>query len=306
MRLLQSFLLLLFVSPSLFSQINLSDSTFQAVGYWNKGEKQVYTITNESYKIEGADTARLEFLKYSVDITVADSTADSYIIDWLYRDYELESDNEFTRRLMSLNENMKVRIKTDEFGMFKEVVNWEELRETVLKALEVLKKEFSAVPNMDQIVDQTGRLFSSREAIESAAVKEIQQFYTFHGGKYKLGEELTNKIKLPNLYQGDKPFDTEITVWLDELAPDDRNAVLRTKQTVDSEQLTKATFNYLVSTAEALGTEPPKADEFPALTTEIWVASRIHNTGWVIYSVETREVSAEGTTRVQNRIIEIQ
>jgi hypothetical protein len=38
---------------------------------------------------------------------------------------------------------------------------------------------------------------------------------------------------------------------------------------------------------------------------ETWSASRIHESGWVIYSIETKKVVAEGTTQINERIIEI-
>ena len=38
---------------------------------------------------------------------------------------------------------------------------------------------------------------------------------------------------------------------------------------------------------------------------ENWSASRIHESGWVIYSIETKKVVAEGTTQINERIIEI-
>lgn len=96
------------------------------------------------------------------------------------------------------------------------------------------------------------------------------------------------------------------TVWLDELNPDDNNFIVRMTQTIDSKQLTKAVYDYLVKMSETLNVAAPESKDMPLVTNEIRIASRIHGSGWIIYSVETREVNAEGQTNIEERIIEIQ
>ena len=78
------------------------------------------------------------------------------------------------------------------------------------------------------------------------------------------------------------------------------------KQIVNSEQLTKTTFDYLTKMSETMKVPGPQWDGFPPLKNETWTSSRIHNAGWVIYSIETQEVSAEGVTNVKENIIELQ
>ena len=54
------------------------------------------------------------------------------------------------------------------------------------------------------------------------------------------------------------------------------------------------------------GKNIPERKDFPSLTNETYTASRIHGeTGWIIYSIETKEVKAEETTNIEERIIEI-
>lgn len=286
-------------------QINRNDSTVQVVGYWDHHEKQTYHVSQEKLKIKDADTTSREMFKYVVDIKIADSTATSYTIDWFYHDYDIQTKNEIEKKLLSLVEDMTVTIKTDELGTFNEVVNWKDIRDYIFKAADLLKKETKEIPNMDKIITQIKEMYSTKESIEAAAINEIQQFYSFHGGKYKLGQENTVDIQLPNL-MGGKPFDGKVTSWLDEINPDDNNSVLRTTQVVDSEQLTKTTFDYLSKMAETMQTTVPKWEEFPSLKNEVRVASRVHGSGWIIYSVQTKEVTAEGYTHIDETIIEIQ
>lgn len=297
------FALLLIIKT--YGQINMNDSTVQVIGYWDKNEKQTYIVTNESYKVKDSDTTSRESYKYAVDITIVDSTADSYTIDWFYHDYDIKADNELIKKLSSIAEDMTVTILTDGLGAFKEVKNWKDIRDFILKGTKILKKETKDIPNIDKVIKQMEDMYSTKESIEAAAIKEIQQFYTYHGGKYKLGEEISASMKVANLYGGE-PFDTEVTLWLDEINTEDNNSIIRMQQIVNSEQLTKTTFDYLTKMSETMKVPGPKWDGFPPLKNETWTSSRIHNAGWVIYSIETQEVSAEGVTNVKENIIELQ
>ncbi len=305
MRRLQIFGLTLFLSINVFGQINMNDSTAQVIGYWDMNEKQSYTVTQDNFKITDSDTTSREFHKYTVDITIVDSTANSYLIEWLYRDYEIQSDNELIQKLSSITEDMTVRIRTDELGVFQEVVNWKEVRDYILKATKLMDKETKNIPNMDKFINQIEGMYGTKESIELGAVKEMQQFYTFHGAKYELGEEYNIDMQAANLYGGD-PFDMRVIVWLDELNPQNNNFIIRMQQTIDSEQLTEATYDYLTKIAETMETPAPEKEDIPSLTNDTWTVSRIHGSGWIIYSIETKEVKAEGVTNIEERIIEIQ
>jgi hypothetical protein len=305
MKRLQILGLAILLSVGAFGQINMNDSTAQVIGYWDMNEKQSYIVTQEKFKIKDSDTTSREFYKYAVDMTIVDSTANSYVIDWFYKDYEIQSDNELIQKLASITEDMTVRVRTDELGAFQEVINWKEVRDYILKGTKLLKKETKNIPNMDKFIKQLEGMYSTKESIELGAVKEMQQFYTFHGAKYEFGQEYNADMKVANLYGGE-PFDTKVTVWLDELNPDDNNFIIRMQQTVDSEQLTNATFDYLVKMSETMKVPAPKKEEIPPLTNDTWTASRIHGTGWIIYSIETKETKAEGQTNIEERIIEIQ
>ncbi len=286
------------------SQINTSDSTVQVVGYWDMNESLTYLVFNESVRTEGSDTISYEFTRYEVDVTIVDSTANSYTVKWYYRDYYIETDNEVMKRLSSIFEDMSVLITTDELGTFQEILNWEEIKTFMLITTALLREEFKGIPNMDQFIAHLEELYSTKEAIQNSAIDEIHQYYYFHGLKYKLHDEFTSQSKIQNRFGGE-PFNADITFWLDEINSDDNNAIFRMTQVIDSVELTNATFEYLTSMANMLGTPPPSRDDFPALTNEITRASRIHGSGWVIYSIDTKEVKAENVLQVDTRIIEL-
>ncbi len=299
-------IVLTFFVSNAFGQISIEDSTAQVVSYWNVGEKQNYSISLQKIKLREADTISNELMTYNVDISVIDSTANSYAIEWRYYNYKTNSTNELTKKLTSIGEDIKVIIELDEFGVVEAVRNWEEVRDYMKRSMSQIQEEVKDLLQIDKIFKQIEELYSSKEAIESVAIQDVQQFHSYHGGRYILNEILEFSIKVPNIINPQQPLDSEVTMYLDELNPDDENFIIRSIQEVDSDQLTETTYQYIKQMTETLGVETPKKEEIGKLTNVTTTASRIHETGWLIYSVQTKNVStSEGTTNIEERIIEL-
>ncbi|MCF8272378.1 MAG: hypothetical protein K9I95_00950 [Flavobacteriaceae bacterium] len=295
---------LFILSSSLFGQISIKDSTVQVIGYWSKNEIQSYDVTYEKLKIKKKDTISRELMKYEVDIKIIDSTENSYTIEWFYKNHSIDTENELVRKLTSIANDISVKIKTDELGAFIEVINWEEVRDYITKITETLKNELKDVPNYEKIIANVMNIYSTKESIEANAIKDALQFYKFHGVKYNLGEELTGKLETSNNY-GEKPFETDVRYSLDQINETDGNSILRSNEVINSEQLTDATYNYLKKLG-IYGDKFPPRNKFPSLINVTNTASRIHGeSGWVIYSIETKEIISEETTNIEERVIEI-
>ena len=304
MKKLLVFGIIFLISSNLFSQISIKDSTVQVIGYWSKYDKQSYDVTYEKYKVKNKDTISRELMKYEVDVKIIDSTANSYTIEWFYKNYSIDTENELVRKLTSIANDISVKIKTDEYGAFVEVIDWEEVRDYLEKVTEKLKVELKDVPNYKEIIANVMSIYSTKESVEANAIKDALQFYKFHGVKYKLGEELTGKLETSNNFGG-KPFETDVQYSLDEINETDGNSILRSNEIINSKELTDATYNYLKKLG-TFGDKFPPRNKFPSLTNETNTASRIHGeTGWIIYSIETKTVTAEETTNIEERIMEI-
>lgn len=91
-------------STTALGQINMADSTVQVIGYWDNKEKQTYSVTYDKYQLKAADTLSKEQINYEVEVTIIDSTAKSYTIEWFYKDFKINSDNQFTKKLASISQ----------------------------------------------------------------------------------------------------------------------------------------------------------------------------------------------------------
>ena len=294
----------LLLNLPLLSQINTADSSAQAVAYWAKGDKQTYVVTDDKFKIKNGDTTSKERISYEVEISVLEAKEKSYTIQWLYSNFKTTSDNATMKKILGSTQSNKVIYKTDEMGSFFEVVNWKEIRDFIKKSTDLLAKDYSNIPEMDKLLKQIAQLYSSKEAIESSGIKDIQQFHTFHGGKYRLGEVVEGKIKVANIFGGE-PFDATMQVYLDEMNVKENNYLLRSFQETDKEQLISATLDYLKKMSETLKIKAPTRDDVKDLKNELATASLIHDSGWNVYTIQTLTVSSNDITQVEERVIEL-
>lgn len=285
------------------AQIEPKDSTFQVIGYWSKGEKQSYSVTESKIKINKTDTTSKETTNYKLDVTVLDSTDKNYKLEWKYSGYTTSDKSDMVKDLSSLAEGMKMIVVTNENGEFQELENWKEIQEITKKAMNGLQNKYASLPNIKQIVESVNEKFATKELVEANCTKEVVQFLSFHGGKYKLGEVLTGKSE--QMSGLGKPIDNNYEILLDELNIADNNGVFRMSQTLDSKQLTDQTYE-LIKKMMPKGNKIMPRDKMPELTNSTELASRIHNAGWVIYSIETKITNSLDVQSIEERVIDIQ
>src|SRR5690606_26923302 len=219
-----------------------------------------------------------------------------------YKNFDFSNVDATDKKLLSLSKDMKVIYATDEFGSFVEVVNWKEIRNYMMKGIDILKDDIRVHDAQEKILQQVELTFSTKEAIEAIAIKDIQQFHNFHGGKYKLGELVEGSMQLPNVI-GKEPFDVEVTISLDEINTENYDFLLTSTQSVNKDQLTNATYEYLVAMADLIKETPPKRDDLKDLTNKSLTTSRINDIGWIIYSLQTTTVTSDSSTIIEIRRI---
>ena len=301
--------LFLFTYICSYSQINLEDSTVQVISYWDKNEVQNYKIINKKTKYNNDVIISSDSTINYVEVTVLDSTKNSYTIQWLYRDYKVNND-EISQMLSNLPGNTKVIYKTNELGVFQEVVNWEEIRDDMNQSIEGLIKEMKEGNKMDdenteKAIKQIIATFSTKEAIENIVVTDIQQFHSFHGAVYPIGETLEYETQLPNIL-GPEPFSANLYVTLEEIYPDNNSYLINSQTVVSKDQLLKAMVEYFNKTAESVGKQlDPALFENMELENQIVNYSEIHETGWILYSTLTKIVKSGSSTMVDECSIEI-
>jgi hypothetical protein len=86
---------------------------------------------------------------------------------------------------MPVYEGMQMIFKTDRNGVFKELINWKEVKDTYLKMMMV-----SLPRNLDdstkKAIQKSNEMFNSREMAESSFINEIQLYHAPYGTFFTL------------------------------------------------------------------------------------------------------------------------
>lgn len=187
------------------------------------------------------------------------------------------------------------------------MLNWEEQQKEAKEIFSQLKESFSDLKEIYPMIDGMEKQYSSKESVELLTVKLFNQFFTFHAGKYTLGEEINAEVKAANFYGGE-PFDAYVTVSLDEIDAENDFSVLRFSKITDEKQLLDATTKYIKKLGESMGVDMEKENiNLPHPLNEVRQASQIHgSTGWPIFSVYTTEVTMGNVYKIDTTTIDIQ
>ncbi|WP_242130694.1 hypothetical protein [Aestuariivivens marinum] len=287
-----SSLLIVFLLSFTISNAQIS---VQTVAYWDLNEEYSFSGSYDNYKVKNQDTIYLSKMNYDVNIKVLGQTDSTYTIRWIYHNHKFIQGTELARKLSEGKDTIQVVFKTNELGAFKKILNIEELTEYYREKFNSLSNTYADDKQTLEAINSVRKQFENPEYILTNSIKDISSFYTFHGAKYDLNEEYNGNLKTVNNYDTNNPFDTKVTVWLDEIDSENNNYILRTYQNVNENQLKKVVAKKL---------NIPE-DQIPELKNETYVTNRIHGSGWTTYMIFTREVTSLDDKSVEEYIIQM-
>lgn len=281
------------------SQMNFQDSTVHVVAYWNLGESYEYEYSLQKLVLEDTDTLSNETISCDIQVTVIDSTVNSYVVRWLYKNFETDSQNIIEKKITSVADGLTLDIKLDEYGVIQGVQNWEEVRDYMHKSFDKLEDDVGSNPLIVMDFDQMKRSWETKSSIERVALRDAQQYYNFHGAELSLKDTLDGVVKTENTNFVSTPFDTYVGMVLVEMDSEYDEFVVKYYCEVDSKQLTETTFNYLDRVAASKNEKFLPREQFEELKNSTESMSLIHNSGWLIKSMSWVEESMKGRTKFQ-------
>lgn len=298
-----SIILFLF-TVNMFSQINIADSTVNVVAYWDKGEKQDYTIIKTRTKIENGDTTSVESVRYEVELSVVDSTANSYTMQWIYKDVISDNKNPFVAHANKTVKGLKILYSTDEMGVYKEILNWEEINQYMQKQYDLYRDLVKSDPEMVDFVNKSQAIYANKSLLEASGFKEIKQFHNFYGGAFKLGEIVKAEVETSSPFSSE-PVMADLSVLLSGIDTENSFYVMESLHSINQEQLGNMAFNAVKQIGEGLDVDLPKREDFVGLSNETYIVSSIHHWGWILYSELTTTVNVGNATNIDECSIEL-
>ncbi len=216
------------------SQVFEKDTTIRCVAHWKKGEEKRIHITRIIEEFRAGDAEPPFNFDYYADITVLDSNKKGYSLQWKFRlPDEIKKINPHAAEAMPVYEGLKMIFTTDTNGSFKELINWQEVRDAYVKmTLYAVPKNLddSNKAKMDKVLEA----FNSKEMVEATLIKELLHYHEPFGNEFSIqGIKATGYLQNPwggdpipatslhsitELIPSGKNFKTEINLQMDSIA----------------------------------------------------------------------------------------
>lgn len=246
------FVMMLFVAMAMNAQVNMNDSTVQVVAYWNVGDSYKYKYTAKSYVVEKSDTIMERESTDLFTLTVTDSTANNYILEYKSLDSNVkvydESKAELMEKMSEIGKGIVVKMRMCNMGSYEDIVNWTEVDSVMSVAIDKAVDYFVAKVDESQrgVFRQTFEgIFGSlrnKEALIQGLEYLISPFY-YHAAKLDLGRDYSSDTRLPSLWDNNTLVDVNETFYVSYANPESSWAGFRNITRYNSDQLFASFLN---------------------------------------------------------------
>ena len=196
-------LALCFICSFAFAQVNERDSSFVCNAKWKRGEQKTLLIRRIKRDYERDSVKSTFAFEYEAAITVMDSSKDGYKVQWVFHlPAKLKEANPQLAQSMPVYEGLKMIFTTTNSGTFKELLNWEEVKDAYVRMAEV-----SLPPKPDdkqkEVMDKTKEMFNSKEMVEGTLINEIQLYHVLYGASFTTKGH-TEQSSVPSPFSADE------------------------------------------------------------------------------------------------------
>ncbi len=198
-------------SFNLFSQEQpnlVSSSKVTTIGYWNIGDKVSYQVsqTDVTNKSGSTQPTKQKSNTYDLEITVIDSTDNSYVLEMKYLKSAVEGYDPQLQELMnSFQTSAPIRYQTDELGIYQKILNTAELQKDFKKKCEEFKKQLvvnkgaEAAKPVIKMLDDVLIEFAKPENIEVLYLGDIMAIHGNYGMELVLNKPAEIDVEIPCL-----------------------------------------------------------------------------------------------------------
>lgn len=327
MKKLFALLIMVLFASQAMAQLNLKDSTVQVVAYWEKGDKYNYTLKTYDYKIKGDDTTWTSRTNSIFSIEVIDSTSTGYLLKYTSLDEmvttTLKGTEDFSKKIEKLASNIPLILKTDEWGTFEGIANFEEYQKNLNQVIDLTFEEVERIldaqnkekkiskKEQKELKNQTGTMMAKLKTLftnENYVYKSIEPLtaiLTFHGSEFDMRKEYTSESQIASPFEEGKYLNSQNSYGVYGNNPENSVTAFYLEQVYDNKQLSEATLAML----NKMLPENQKLTELPEnqkLEMSILTLVNVHtNTGWPTYGYNEQLTTSPGMKKVKKWELEI-
>jgi hypothetical protein len=251
------------------------EETVRLLPRWKQGEKLRYELVKTRRKTVGTEPATEGSNRTPIDVEVLRAAEDSYTLAWTTRETTMTAQagetEKLAKRFADLTKDLRIVLDLDARAVLTGVRNWQEVRDTVKKALDVICDEF-AKSGVDAatIAKTRGQItptFAGKTQVEQFCTRDLQPFLMAIGMEFEGGKPVEFDDKLPNPFAGE-PFPSKGRFTLRGVDRELGVANVDFRQTIDPEAARRIMAKTLSDMEKRMGRSVPDGDALKSLTIE--------------------------------------
>lgn len=178
------------------------DSTLDVIGWFCNRDTVTYWIQESDWKLNKGDTIQTAGVSTNVMITVADSTATGYKMNYTFLDVRGDSlanseladfQNKIVALLGKKIVGTTISFETDEFGKIVKIDNLGKIKKQAKTLFKDAIKEMEKLPWVKEVKDMGFDLTDYTKNVDSdllleGYIEELKLLFMCYGGVYNLGE----------------------------------------------------------------------------------------------------------------------
>ena len=176
------FILLAFTFSAWSQEPSSEDSSAACITYWKKGQTHIYTILHEKRNPLPDMPDTVFHFSYEAAVSVLDASDSDYTIKWVF--HIPRGINAGPLDSLPFFEGMQIVFRISNEGAFRELLNWEEVRD-----------------NYSRIMNFPKESFDTREKVESTLIREVELFHLPYGYKFST-TKVSSNTQLSNPFGG--------------------------------------------------------------------------------------------------------
>lgn len=167
-----------------------SDSLFIPIAaYWEKGDQYDFRVTKVKKTWHDRKITLDDSIQYIARFYVTHADSDSYTIEWSLKNYFfdlLKLPPEVFEKFSSY-QTLRVLYKTDQFGVFREIQNWQEISRMINDLFEESALRSPEPQKLIESLKPMLSVYNTKRGIEQLLFKELLLMHFPFGKQYEKG-----------------------------------------------------------------------------------------------------------------------
>lgn len=203
--------------PSTSETVATQDSTINVIAWFNRRDTVTYRINESSWKLNGTDTVLTASYSMIARISVVDSTANGYKMDYTFLDFPTDTlpdsasaidkfHNQITDKLARKIVGTTVHFETDEYGRITKYNNLGQIKKQARSLFKDALNEFSKLPEIQELkkmgfdVKEYSKNVDTDKLVDGY-LEELNMLFMYHGLSILPGENTEHEDATDTQYE---------------------------------------------------------------------------------------------------------